>query len=317
MDVSARVGHATQCAVSLLRSPQGVGISVQHRSGPCSGGRFSADVVVGQNPLQHGQKVAFRVVARGGHRVSRSRPVVVTVEPSVSEPSSNWAGYIQASLEPLTGVSATWTVPLLHCATGNGGLAAWVGVDGEAELSSSFRPKNNLFQAGSESACVNGQQYDDMWWEWYPVNLSNSVLGVNPGDTVTASLVHETFQGQRGWWWIVTDHTTGQSQAAQVPVAYDGPGATADFIVEDPGTFGKGNAQQPFVGFTPISFSKMLMTTDRPPSYTPFSFASFDPTGVVDMIRQQGHGTQTLVDGSLPAETPYGYGTMTVTYVGP
>lgn len=256
-------------------------------------------------------------MARRGRVLSRPRRIAVTVEPSVAESSSNWAGYIQSSPHPLTGVSATWIVPLIHCATGNGGLAAWVGVDGHAELNSSFKPDNNLFQAGSESACLNGEQYDDMWWEWYPVNLSNPVLGVNPGDTVTASLVHETFRSQQGWWWVVTDDTTGQSQSAQAPVPYEGPGATADFIVEDPGTFGRADAQEPFVGFTPITFSGMLVTTESPPSYAPFSFASFDPTGVVDMVRQQPRGAETVVEGSLPAETPYGYGRMTVTYVGP
>ena len=61
----------------------------------------------------------------------------------------------------------------------------------------------------------------------------------------------------------------------------------------------------------------MLETTDNPPSYAPFSFDAFDPTGVVDMIRQSHEGVRTLVSGALPAETPYGYGTMTVTYVGP
>ncbi len=315
--VSARVSHATKCVFALVRHPSGIGVSLRHDAGRCSSGNYSADVVIGQNPFQHGQQIPLSFVARRGVHSSPVHRILLTIEPSVSAPSSNWAGYIHPSGRPLTGVSATWTVPLLHCATGNGGLAAWVGVDGHAELNRTFEPNNNLFQAGSESACVNGQQYDGMWWEWYPVNLSNPVLAVNPGDSVTASLVREHFNGQYGWWWVVTDHTTGQSQSAQAPVPYDGPAAAADFIVEDPGTFGRGNAKQPFVGFTPITFSKMLETTDNPPSYAPFSFDAFDPTGVVDMIRQSHEGVRTLVSGALPAETPYGYGTMTVTYVGP
>jgi hypothetical protein len=156
-----------------------------------------------------------------------------------------------------------------------------------------------------------------MWWEWYPVNLSNPVLGVNPGDAVTAVVVHASANGQYGWWWEVADDTTGQSESASSPVAYDGPGATADFVVEDPGTFGKGNETQPFVGFTPITFSSMVVTTNTPPSYQPFSFSTFDPSGVVDMLHRVGRSFRTLVIGSLPTETVDGYGRMAVTYVGP
>ena len=46
-----------------------------------------------------------------------------------------------------------------------------------------------------------GQQYDFMWWEWDPVNLSNDVLAVNPGDTVRAEVFYQTINGQTGWWW--------------------------------------------------------------------------------------------------------------------
>ncbi len=205
----------------------------------------------------------------------------------------------------------------MHCASGNGGLAAWIGVDGRPELNSEFRPGNNLFQAGSESECSQGQQYDFMWWEWYPVNLSNAVLTVNPGDAVIAEVFYQTINSQTGWWWYVDDATTGQSIEAPNPVPYDGPATTEDFVVEDPGIFGAGNDNQPFVGFSPVTFTRMLVATNTPPDYQPFSFDSFEADGVVNMVHRVGRSLRVLAQGSMPSETNDGYGKMTVTYVGP
>jgi len=314
--VSARIGGASTCALALATGAATISVSVPARTA-CSDGRYVGHIAVGPNPFQRGEILLFRLDARRGRKVAHPAHIAVTIEPSVSESSSNWAGYTANSARPITAVDATWTIPLMHCATGNGGLAVWIGVDGHAELNNTFASNNNLFQAGSESACVNGQQYDDMWWEWSPVNLSNPVFGVSPGDTVTAAVVHASANGQYGWWWVVEDDTTSQSESASSPVAYDGPGATADFVVEDPGVFGKGNLTQPFVGFTPITFSRMAVTTNTPPSYQPFSFSTFDPSGVVDMLHRFGGSLRTLVNGSLPTETVYGYGRMAVTYVGP
>jgi hypothetical protein len=267
--------------------------------------------------LQQVLRLHFQVVARDGKSNSHPRRIVIDVYPSTAQPSSNWAGYVQKSSKRLTFVSAHWTIPEMHCASGNGGLAAWIGVDGRAELNSKFRPGNNLFQAGSESECSQGQQYDFMWWEWNPVNLSNAVLSVNPGDAVIAEIYYQTINGQTGWWWYVDDTTTGQSMEAPSPIPYDGPATTEDFIVEDPGIFGSGNGTQPFVGFSPVTFTRMLVASNNPPDYQPFSFDSFEPEGVVNMVHRVSGSLRVLAQGSMPVETYDGYGTMTVTYVGP
>ena len=81
----------------------------------------------------------------------------------------------------------------------------------------SLRVEQQPIPGRSESACVNGQQYDDMWWECSGQPL-NPVLGVNPGDAVTAVVVRASANGQYGWWWEVADDTTGQSESASSPV---------------------------------------------------------------------------------------------------
>ena len=59
------------------------------------------------------------------------------------------------------------------------------------------------------------------------------------------------------------------------------------------------------------------MATDSPPNYQPFSFDSFAANDVVNMVHKVGLSLRVLAKGSMPSESDSGYGTMTVTYVGP
>lgn len=317
IQLSGQVSNARSCIVRQLPVQNVVSVSVSQSAQNCAHNRFRARVSIGPNVLQQVLRLHFQIVAHDGKARSHPRRFTIDVYPAIAQPSSNWAGYVQRSSKRLTFVSARWTIPELHCASGNGGLAAWIGVDGRAELNSEFRPGNNLFQAGSESECSQGQQYDFMWWEWNPVNVSNDVLAVNPGDAVIAEVFYQTINGQTGWWWYVDDATTGQSMEAPSPVPYDGPATTEDFIVEDPGIYGAGNNTQPFVGFSPVTFTRMLAATNSPPDYQPFSFNSFQADGVVNMVQRVDRSLRVLAEGSMPSETNDGYGTMAVTYVGP
>lgn len=317
IQLSGQVTDARSCMVRELPVQSVVAVSVSQPAENCAHRRFRARVSIGPNVLQKEVRLHFQVVAHDGTARSQPSRFTIDVFPATAQPSSNWAGYVQKSFKPLTFVSAHWTIPEMHCASGNGGLAAWIGIDGRPELNSEFRPSNNLLQAGSESECSQGQQYDYMWWEWNPVNLSNDVLAVNPGDAVMAEVFYQTINGQTGWWWYVDDATTGQSLRAPSPVPYDGPANTEDFIVEDPGIFGAGNSSQPFVGFSPVTFTRMLVASNSPPDYQPFTFDSFEAKGVVNMVQRVGRSWRVLAQGSLPSETYDGYGKMTVTYVGP
>jgi Peptidase A4 family len=317
IQLSGQVKGARSCMVRQLPVQGVVSVSVSQPAENCAHDRFRARVSIGPNVLQKVMRLHFQVVAHDGKVRSHPSQFTIDVYPATAQPSSNWAGYVQRSTKRLTFVSARWTIPEMHCASGNGGLAAWIGVDGRAELNSEFRPGNNLFQAGSESECSQGQQYDFMWWEWNPVNLSNDVLTVNPGDAVMAEVFYQTINSQTGWWWYVDDVTTGQSLEAPSPVPYDGPATTEDFVVEDPGVFGSGNNSQPFVGFSPVTFTRMLVATNNPPDYQPFSFDSFEADGAVNMVHKVGRSLRVLAESSMPSETNDGYGTMTVTYVGP
>lgn len=317
VQLSGQVINARSCTVLQLPVQSIISVSVRQPAENCAHDLFRARVSIGPNVLRQEFRLHFQVVAHDGKARSHPSRFTIVVYPATAQPSSNWAGYVQESSKRLTFVSARWTIPEMHCASGDGGLAAWIGIDGRPELNSEFRPGNNIFQAGSESECSEGQQFDFMWWEWYPVNLSNDVLAVNPGDIVLAEVYFETINGQTGWWWYVDDETSGQSLVAPSPVPYDGPANTEDFIVEDPGVFGPGNTTQPFVGFSPITFTRMLAATSNPPVYQPYSFDSFEAGSVVNMVHIVGHSLRVLAEGSMPSETNDGYGQMTVTYSGP
>lgn len=124
-----------------------------------------------------------------------------------------------------TTVVATWIEPTLNCqSTPNGDVAIWVGVDGA--------DNSNLFQSGTDASCINGRQSDAGWWEELP-QASNPFgdRDIAAGDSITTQ-ISQTSPGY--WTYQVTDNTNGASWGAQTPIAYNGPGSTAEWIVEDP-----------------------------------------------------------------------------------
>ena len=151
-----------------------------------------------------------------------------TTLPSTSFPgstSNNWSGYVLTGASGgYEAVSATWMVPTLDCSSVPGGFTSdWVGVNGAAG-------QPGLFQDGTTSYCVNGQQSDYAWWTDEAEGYSSVFLfAVASGDVIDAKV----FQDASGYWWYyVEDLASGLSYSN--PEIDSGPGTSAEWIAEDP-----------------------------------------------------------------------------------
>jgi hypothetical protein len=138
--------------------------------------------------------------------------------------SSNWAGYSIAGAS-FTSAQGSWIVPEVDCSgvKGNQATAVWVGLDGDTS--------STVEQIGTSSDCSGSDPVYYAWYEFYPnpVQLI-TVVPVNPGDHITASVV---YNGDNKFTLSMTDLTTGKSLNGTA--TFEGAKrASAEWIVEAP-----------------------------------------------------------------------------------
>ena len=196
----------------------------------------------------------------------------------VQQTDSNWAGY-GVSGGPYTSVEGTFTVPsLAPGAPASGAMSEWVGIDGLSGTNGA----EDLVQAGvlesmlpcdGTSTYPKGAYSPDQFyicpWTFF-IEDGHVHQGTVPditlaeGDSVTVEIWQ---QSGTNWAISLTDTTARQSWSIGDQF-YAGPGSSAEWIVEDPGTLGQGcetavddqNGQCPLPDFTtPVEFSNMLL----------------------------------------------------------
>lgn len=135
--------------------------------------------------------------------------------------SGNWSGYA-VTAGGYSQVSATWTVPTPGATSSPTYSAFWIGIDGFAN--------NSLIQIGTEHDYTgNGAQYY-AWWEVLPsAEARISSLAVRGGDKMSATIAR---QSGSAWKLTLSNQTTGQSFSTTQ--TYNGPMASAEWIVEAP-----------------------------------------------------------------------------------
>jgi len=148
-------------------------------------------------------------------------PTMQIAQASLSS-SFNWAGYI-ANNGTFTGVGATWTIPKTN--NNSGTLAAdatWVGIGGTTS--------RDLIQVGTQTiTSPTGDVSYKAWIEKLPSSSRVVFLTVNPGDSITASIIQQS----DGLWNIsLTDNTTGQK--FQTTTQYNSSLSSAEWIQEMP-----------------------------------------------------------------------------------
>jgi Peptidase A4 family len=197
------------------------------------------------------QKKALHEVLRFSGWNAQPEPNVPASDIKVgSNQSDNWSGYVLPTASgSVTQVEGDWTVPTANCAsTPNAFSSSWVGIDGQMD--------SQVLQTGTETDCVKGQQLDYGWFENYPSPPVGLDIAVHSGDVISGELV-EVAPGY--WSYTLTDLTSGQVVTSPSPIAYQGPGSSAEWIEEDPG-----DQVHPLTDFGTIDFSGLSVNGSTP-----------------------------------------------------
>jgi hypothetical protein len=225
-----------------------------------------------------------------------------TTLPPVSLPSQtspNWSGYVLTGASGgYRAISADWTVPTVDCTSvPDGTTADWVGVNG-------WNGVPGLFQDGTTSQCVNGQQNDFAWWTDTAEKYSApSLFAVAPGDVISAEVWQ---QSSDLWAYDVSDLTSGSWSSASE--SFSGPGTTAEWIAEDPEDPEDLTTEelQPLADFGSVTFTDLGLTVPSS-SWTvpPYSDAVKMATdGWVEALPRPIQGSGTSAAFTVTYETP-------------
>jgi Peptidase A4 family len=162
--------------------------------------------------------------------------------------ASNWSGYAETGT--FDGVSSTWTVPTVTASSSATYSSAWIGVDG-------FN-NSDLIQTGTEEDYYNGAAHYNAWWEILPAaeTALPSNYTVTAGDRMSAN-IYETSatttvggggggrfgRGGRGGTtehlWDITISDTTRGWTFSTSQAYNGPGGSAEWVMEAPEVNGR------------------------------------------------------------------------------
>jgi hypothetical protein len=153
--------------------------------------------------------------------------------------ASNWSGYAETGT--FAGVSGTWTVPSVSASSTSSTAysSAWIGVDG-------FN-NNNLIQTGTEEDYYYGAAHYNAWWEILPAAETPlpSTDVVKAGDSMSASIYKtsttSTTTNRNGRYrfssqpvWVINIADATQHWSFTTSQAYNGPGTSAEWIMEAP-----------------------------------------------------------------------------------
>ncbi|HWF14852.1 MAG TPA: G1 family glutamic endopeptidase [Acidimicrobiales bacterium] len=194
---------------------------------------------------------AALTLAAGAGTVATAAPAIVHA-PRIPGPgngnglhstwsASNWSGYAETGT--FTGVTSTWIVPAVAASSSPTYSSAWIGVDG-------FN-NSSLIQTGTEEDYYNGAAHYNAWWEILPAaeTALPSTYGVGAGDHMKASIYetatvsgggghgHKNGGSQHVWEITIADTTLGWTFSTSQ--AYNGPGASAEWIMEAPEVGGR------------------------------------------------------------------------------
>lgn len=137
------------------------------------------------------------------------------------EISRNWSGYT-ATDGTYTGVSGTWTVPVIDGSGRLSASAAWVGIGGVEST--------DLIQAGTQGVVSRfGDISYEAFYERLPDVSEPLDIRISAGDSVTVSLNQ---QSKGNWLISFKNNTTKESVDLAVP--YDSSLSSAEWILEAP-----------------------------------------------------------------------------------
>jgi peptidase A4-like protein/putative Ig domain-containing protein len=178
--------------------------------------------------------------------------IPILTSPSEADGSTNWSGYSETGT--FSGVTGTFTVPGVSASSSEDVVSEWVGLDGVVD------GDDQVIQAGVEEYWdpAAGAPTVSAWWETWPAPSVPVQMTVAAGDRVTVTIGS---LGGGSWRIQLSDLTTGQSFSTDQ--AYNGPGLSAEWIVEAP-TDATTNALIDLAQFAPPVVFTSLFTSGTP-----------------------------------------------------
>ena len=168
-------------------------------------------------PAAASSQVSASVAAQESHGLhSLSHRTNASVE------STNWSGYAATGgTGAFSSVSASWTQPALKCTSKTTYSSFWVGLDGYSNSA--------LEQTGTEADCIGGKAEYGAWWEVLPAAESPYSVTVKAGDSLSASVVHNS---SGTFTMTLTDSTEGWTKTTTHAGSSGYKDASAEVIAE-------------------------------------------------------------------------------------
>jgi hypothetical protein len=173
---------------------------------------FAATGATTSAPLQISSTFAHQE-SHGLHALRRNGSTVT---------STNWSGYAATgSSGEFTSVSSSWVQPTVTCGSKTTYSSYWVGIDGYSNSA--------LEQTGTEADCVRGRAEYGAWWEVLPASETDYSVTVEPGDSLTASVVDN---GNGTFTMKLSDSTRGWSKTTTADGSSGYQDSSAEVIAE-------------------------------------------------------------------------------------
>ncbi|MHB8682020.1 MAG: G1 family glutamic endopeptidase [Acidimicrobiales bacterium] len=152
--------------------------------------------------------------------------------------SENWSGYALSG-GPYTSVSGQWTVPSVTPTVAPTYSVMWLGIDGFSSSDPS------IIQVGTDQRSVNGTTSYSAWWTTSASGYIEQPLGgtVGPGDAMSGTITQAS-----GATWVISLTDLSHDWTARFPVAYYGPGQSAEWIMEAPSVDGQPSTLASYIG---------------------------------------------------------------------
>jgi Peptidase A4 family len=167
---------------------------------------------------------------------------------TVTQSSTNWAGYAISHPQPFTSVTGKWVQPAASCdSSGSQTYSAfWVGLGGFT--ASSY----GVEQVGTLANCFFSTPSYSAWFELFPALPVNLKLRVHPGDTLTGTVA----VNRRAVSLRLKDETTGRLFLRTLKLKRPDVGS-AEWIAEAPtGCDYLGNCETlPLTNFGTVNFT--------------------------------------------------------------
>lgn len=168
----------------------------------------------------------------------------------IGSPAYGFGGYQLYPVEPVTSVSAGWTVPTISTSSSAGDASTWIGAQSQSGAFSQVGTVENRNSAND--------QYYAFWSDTARQFRPLFLLAVKPGDSVEARMTLEP----GGWSLTLDDATSGKSRTIQTKYGANEQFNSCEWFQENPvyGQFVHTN----YPTLSTITFRDMMLNQAQP-----------------------------------------------------